>query len=123
MGDVDGGRIDAEMELAELADHQVAELGVEGAERLVHQEGLRPPDDGAAERDALAVATGEPRDRLVEEVLDAEEPRCLLDALFDLRRRHPLALEREADVPLDVHVRIEREELEDEGDVALRRRG
>ena len=45
--------------------------------------------------------------------------RRLLDALPDFRRRHALALEREADVPLDVHVRIEREELEDEGDVAL----
>ena len=73
VGDIDGGRVDAEVQLAELAHHQVAELGVERAERLVHQERLRPPDDGAAERHALAVAAGEPRDRLVEEVVDAEE--------------------------------------------------
>ena len=59
VGDVDGGRLDAVVQLAQLAHHQVAELGVERAERLVHQERLRPAHDGAAERDALAVAAGE----------------------------------------------------------------
>ena len=43
--------------------------------------------------------------------------RCLISAA-----RHALALQREADVLAHVHVRVEREELEDEGDVALRRR-
>ena len=67
MGDVDRGRGDPHVEFAEFAHHQVAEFGVEGAERLVHQEGLRPADDGAAEGDALAVAAGQPRGRLVEQ--------------------------------------------------------
>ena len=59
VGDVDGGRLDAVVQLAQLAAHEVAELGVERAERLVHEERHRPADDGAAERHALAVAAGE----------------------------------------------------------------
>ncbi len=42
---------------------------------------MRPAHDGAAERDALAVAAGQARDRLVEQVLDAQDARRLLDAL------------------------------------------
>ena len=81
VGDVDGGRVDAVVQLAQFAHHEIAELGVERAERLVHQEGHRPAHDGAAERDALAVAAGKPRDRLVEQMVDAQEARRLLDAL------------------------------------------
>ena len=36
--------------------------------------------DGAAERDALPVAAGEAGDRLVEQMVDAQDPRRLLDA-------------------------------------------
>ena len=81
VGDVDGGRADAVVQLAQLAHHEVAELRVERAERLVHQEDLRPAHDGAAERDALAVAAGKAGDRAVEDVVDAQKPRRLLDAL------------------------------------------
>ena len=85
MGDVDRGRADAIVQLAELAHHEVAELGVERAERLVHEEGHRPADDGAPERDALAVAAGETGDGLVEQMVDPKEPRRLLDALRESR--------------------------------------
>ena len=47
------------------------------------------------------------------------EPRRLLDARADLVRRDALADQRKADIAADIHVRIEREQLEDEGDVAL----
>ena len=72
---------------AQLVAHQLAELGVERAERLVHQEGLRLAHDGAAERDALAVAAGEARDRLVEQVVDAQDARRLLDPRARSRAR------------------------------------
>ena len=119
--DVDGGGADAVVELAQLVNHQVAKLRVERAERLIHQEDLRPPHDGAAQRDALAVAAGKPGDRAVEDVVDPEEPRRLLHPRLDVGARHSLADEREGDVLPDVHVGVEREELEHEGDVALRR--
>jgi hypothetical protein len=91
VGDVDRGRVDAVVQLAQLAHHQVAELGVERAERLVHQEAFRPAHDRAPERHALAVAAGEARDGAVEQVVDPEEPRGLLDAGADLGARLALA--------------------------------
>ncbi len=69
------------MQLAQFMHHQIAEFGVERAERLVHEEAFWPPHDGAAERDALAVAAGQPRDRLVEQMVDAQELGGFLDAL------------------------------------------
>ena len=54
-------------------------------------------------------------------MLDPQELRDLVDPLVDLAARHALALEWKADVATDVHVRIEREQLEHEADVALGR--
>ena len=61
-----------------------------------------------------------PRDRLVEEVVDAQEPRRLLDAARGSRRAAcPGTSSGKPMFSPHVHVRVEREELEDEGDVAL----
>ena len=63
VGDVDRGGVDPVVQAAQLLAHQLAEGGVERAQRLVHQERLGPADDGAAERHALPVAAGEAADR------------------------------------------------------------
>ena len=47
------------METGDLRARLDAELGVEVGERLVHEEGGGLADDGATERDALALATGQ----------------------------------------------------------------
>ena len=47
------------VQAAQLLAHQLAEGGIERAQRLVHQEGLGAADDGAAQGHALAVAAGE----------------------------------------------------------------
>ena len=84
--DVDRGRLQAIVQRAQLAAHQVAELGIERAERLVHQERLRLAHDRAAQRDALAVAARQAGDRAVEQMLDAQDARGLLDPrLISLR--------------------------------------
>ena len=57
--DVDGGRAQPVVQCAQLAAHHLAELGVERAKRLVHQEGERLAHDRAAQRNALAVAAGQ----------------------------------------------------------------
>ena len=121
VGDVDRGRGDPVVQPTQLLAHQLAELGVERAQRLVHQEGLGPADDRAAQRDPLAVAAGQPADRLVEQVLDVQEARDLADALADLGAAGALGGQREGQVLAHVHVRVEREELEHEGNVALGR--
>jgi len=70
---------------------------------------------------ALPVAARQLRDRLVEQVRNAQRARRLLDLAADLGASHALRDQREADVAPHVHVRIEREHLEHESDVARRR--
>ena len=78
-----------------------------------------PAHDGPAERDALAVAAGQTGHLARKQVLDAQKPRRLAHLFARFVARRALALQRKADVRLDVHVRIESEELEDESDVPL----
>ena len=120
VGDVHRGRLDAIVQTTQLGAHQVAELGIERAERLVHHEGLGAAHDRAPERHALAVAAREALHRPLQQVFDAQQLRHFRDAALDFRARHALALERKADVLSHLHVRIEREQLEYESDVALR---
>jgi hypothetical protein len=53
-------------------------------------------------------------------MLDMQDSGGLVDAPSDLRPRPALALERKADIGAHTHVRVEREKLENESDVALR---
>ena len=73
VGDVDGRRAEALVEARDLGAGLHAQLGVEVAERLVHEEDGRLAHDRAAERDALALAAGERLRLAVEEVLEAED--------------------------------------------------
>ena len=54
-------------------------------------------------------------------MLDAQNPCCLFDTRLHIMAQHALRSERIGDVGADIHVRIEREKLEHECDVALRR--
>ena len=78
VGDVDGGDAEVVLQLGDLGAHLHAQLGVEVGERLVHQEGRGFAHDGAAHRDALALAARE-RARLAAaarlEAEDARRPR------------------------------------------------
>ncbi len=58
VGDVDGGGLEALVQLLDLGAHRDAQLGVEIRQRLVEQEDLRVAHDGAAHGDALALAAG-----------------------------------------------------------------
>ena len=119
VGDVQRRHAEALVQPHELRPHLHAELGVEVRERLVHQERLRVPNDRPAHRDALALAARQRARLAVEQVLDPEQRGGLGDPLLPLRLRHPLRLEREADVRAHGHVRIERVVLEHHRDVAV----
>ena len=80
VGDVDGGRIDAVVQFAQFAAHQPAKLGIERTQRLVHQKRLGSANDGAAQSDALPIAAGEPADAAVQEMIDPQQSRRLLNA-------------------------------------------
>ena len=81
---VNKGCIDPFAELDDLSAHLVPELGVQVRQRLVHQENLGVPDDGAANGHALALAAGQGL-RLPAQVLGDIQNLCsLLDLLVDL---------------------------------------
>ena len=59
VGNVNEGGIELLTEKDYLSAHLVTELGVEVGKRLVHKEHLGMADHGAADGDALALASGE----------------------------------------------------------------
>src|SRR5215211_486376 len=79
----------------------------------------RSPHDRAAHRDALALAARERPRLAIEELLEAEDLRGLLDALVDLVLVHLPHAEAERDVLVDGQVRVERVALEDHRDVPV----
>ena len=89
--------------------------------RLVEQKYFRLPHDGAAHRDALALAAGELPRLAVEHRADFENARGFLDAGVDLGLRHAAVAQAIGHVVVDAHMRIERVILEHHGDVALGR--
>src|SRR5262249_19167110 len=78
--------------------------------------------DGAAERDALALAAGELPRLAAQQFADAEDVGRLLDALADLAPVELAHLQAEGHVVVHAHVRIERVVLEHHGDIAVHRR-
>ena len=84
VGDVDRGGAEPLVQLLELDAHLHAQFGVEVGQRLVEQEHPRMAHDGAAQRDALALAARELARLALQVVADAEDVGRLLDALGDL---------------------------------------
>ncbi len=59
VGDDQEGDADLLLKLGQLRAHGFAQLGVQGRQGLVQQQHARPLDQGAGERDALALAAGQ----------------------------------------------------------------
>ena len=122
VGDVDRGDAEVALDAGDLGAHLDAELGVEVGQRLVHQERGRLAHDGTAHGDALALATRELPWLAGQVLLELEDLRRLHDPTPDLVLGDLLQLQREADVVVDGHVRVQRVVLEDHRDVAVARR-
>ena len=89
--------------------------------RFVEQKHLRLPHDGAAHRDALALAAGQLARLAVEHGAEFEDARGFLDPGVDLGLGHAAVAQAVGHVVVDAHMRIERVILEHHGDVALGR--
>ena len=121
VGDVERRHREPLVEPHELRSHLDPELRVEVGERLVHEEAARMPHDRAPHGHPLSLAARERPRLAVEEALEAEQCRSLLDPPLALRLRDALRLEREADVRAHRHMRVERVVLEHHCDVTVDR--
>ena len=82
--DVDRRHAQVALELRDLRARLDAQLRVEVRERLVHQERLRLPHDRATHGDPLPLAAGEGTGLALEEGLEVEDARGVLDTALDL---------------------------------------
>ena len=117
--DVDERDADVVLNALELELHLLAELQVEGAERLVQQEHRRLVDEGAGERDALLLASGKLARLPLLHPLQPDEPQDLVDLAGQRLSSDPAATQAEGDVLEDREMRKERVGLEDGVDVSL----
>ena len=121
VGDVDGGGLVLDVDVLQLGAHLLAQLGIERAHRLVHQQGLGPAHQRPPDRDALHVAAGQRRGSLAEQPIDAQRLGNLAHPPIDDAPALVRGAQRESDVLVDGQVRIEGEQLEYEGDIAIGR--
>ena len=119
VGDVHGGQVQVELDLAELDPQPLAEPGVQVGQRLVEQQHAGLHDQAAGQRDALHLPTGELAGATGFEIRQPDDGQRLADPLDGLLLRHLLHLQREADVLGDGSVRPDGVGLEDHADVAL----
>ncbi len=117
--DVDHRRLEPALQLDELGTRLHAQRRVEVGERLVHQERLRAAHDRPRERDALPLSAGELRGLALHQLTEPEGFGRGAHQLLALGRRQLAALQRELDVPLHGHVRVQRVALEHHRDVAI----
>src|SRR3954452_2942927 len=122
VGDIDRRGAELLLEPCHLDAHLHTQRRVEIGEWLVEQKRLGLADDGAPDRDALALAAGELARLAIE--IGREVQRCGggLDLTVDLVLGQPRHLQAEADVAAHAHMRIERIGLEHHREPALGRR-
>ncbi len=107
------------MQALDFNAHLGAKLGIEIRQRLIEQEGRRIAHHGAADGDALALATGQRCRATVEIGFQPQRLAGFLNALVLLGFRQLRRVEPETDVLAHGHMRIDRIVLEHHGDVAL----
>ena len=99
--------------------HLLAELQVEGAERLVEEQDPGPVDERPGERDALPLAARELARLAPLVALEADHPERLADPPPALGLGHLADHEAVGDVVADRHVGEQRVVLEDGVDVTI----
>src|SRR5262250_1592810 len=116
--DVDHRELELPLDVLDLELHLLAELLVERAERLVHEQDRWTVGERARERHALLLATGKLRREARSIAREMHAIQCLLHALVGLGSRGPACAKGEGDVVVNGHVREEGVVLEHHAEVA-----
>ena len=121
MRDQDRRHVQLALDLADGPSQFLADLGVQRAERLVHQQHLRPVRERPCDGNALLLPARELRGEPVIHALKGDELEQFLAARAAFRALHLADAQRELDVLADRHVAKQRVVLENEPHVALAR--
>ena len=119
--DEDGGDLQFALDFADGAAQALADLRVQCAERLVHQQDFRPVRERSRHGDTLLLAARKLRRETVVHALQGHELEQFLASRASLARLDAPDPQRELDVVADRHVTEQRVVLEDEPDLALAR--
>ena len=112
VGDHDEGGAEPRLQPLQFDLHLFAQMRVERRQRLVEQQHARLADDGAGERDALALAARQFGDAGAELVGQADHVEGFADALCLFGAGQFAQRQAEADIFGDVHMRKQRVVLE-----------
>src|SRR5690606_20606622 len=119
MGDEDGGHAERALDTLDLDLHLLAQVLVEGAERLVEKEQRGFENECAGQRHTLLLSSRKLLGIALAETSEADQRQHLLCLLQALASAHATHLQREIDV---LHRRLmgkQRVVLEDDADIAL----
>ena len=119
MRDVQDGRAERSMELADFVLHLLAQVLVEGAERLIHQQQAGIVDSGASKSDALLLPARKLLGPARAEMRQANDLEHALDPSGDLAGTELAQAQRKRDVLEYRHVREERVALKHHAEIAL----
>jgi hypothetical protein len=119
--DIDRGRAEPTLQLADFDAHRDSQLGVEVRQGFVEQKHLWLPHDRTSHRDALALAAGQLPRFAFQHGAQFENARGFLDAGLDLGFGHAAVTQAIGHVVVDAHMRVERVILEHHRDVAFGR--
>ena len=121
MGHINRGGAVLDMQALEFRAHSLAQFGIERADWLVHQHGFGAAHERAPNSDPLHVAARKRRWPELEQMLDADglddAPDFSVDDFYVLAG----CPQRKGDVFIAGQMRIQREKLEDKGNVAVSR--
>jgi hypothetical protein len=118
VGDEDEGDAERLLQRLQFLLHVFAQLEVERTKRLVEQKHLRLVDQGAGERDALALAAGKLARAAGAVTGKPDQRQCFLGGLLPLQLADTLDHQPVGDVVEHVQMREQRVVLEDGVDVA-----
>ena len=122
VGDEDAGDAPVAQQRLQLDLHRFAQLAVQRGKRLVQQQKVGAHHKRARHRDALLLATRQPRDRPVGKVLHPHQRQRLGHGRGRVTLAHPACAQAEGHVLRDRQMREQRIVLEHDRDVALVRR-
>ena len=82
MGDKDGGNVQLLLDAADLHLQTLAQLGINGAQRLIQQQNFWPGDDGAGQCHTLLLAAGKLAGQMVAPFFQAQHRQQFFQILF-----------------------------------------